>query len=147
MTITKLDRNVIKFNSASTLAVALLAFLFGAVWLVGLQAVVLAASVASPQRGLFRLVYQRIVVPQGWLRPNIVDDDPAPHRFTQGVASAVLALSWGTLTTGFTVLGWALTWLVIVLAFIYVVFDFCAGCFVYYQLRRVGLIKQQAEAK
>ncbi len=147
MAIGKVDRNAIKFNSVNTALIAAAAFLFNAAWLVGVQALVLAASVAWPQWGLFRLLYQRVVLPLDWLKPNLIEDDPAPHRFTQGVASAFLALSWGALTAGFSSLGWTLAWIVVVLATIYVVSDFCAGCFVYYQLRRFGVIGSTAQAE
>lgn len=146
MAVSKVDRNAIKFNSVNTAAIAVAAFLFDASWLVGVQAIVLAATVAWPQWGLFRLLYQRIVLPLGLLRPNLLEDDPAAHRFTQGVAATFLALSWGSSTAGFSALGWTLAWIVVVLATIYVASNFCAGCFVYYQLRRFGLIRRAAQA-
>lgn len=141
---TRVDHNAIKFNQVSLTIVTVLAFLTDAPWLVGLLALVLAASTAWPQWGLFRSIYQRAVVPLGLLRPNLREDEQAPHRFSQGVGAAFLALSWIALQADTVVLGWVLDLLVAVLAMVNVVFDFCAGCFVYYQLRRAGLIKQQA---
>jgi len=140
----KVDHNAIKFNQVSLTIITIVAFLADAPWLVGVLALVLAASTAWPQWGLFRLIYQRAALPLGLLRPNLREDEQAPHRFSQGVGAAFLALSWITLQADAVVLGWVLNLLVAVLAMVNVVFDFCAGCFVYYQLRRVGLIKQQA---
>ena len=51
----------------------------------------------------------------------------------------VVALALLTLLLGYAVLGWALTWLVIVLAGLNLFLGFCAGCFVYYQLARLGV--------
>jgi len=140
----KVDHNAIKFNQVSLTIVTVLAFLATAPWLVGVLALVLAASTAWPQWGLFRLLYQRVALPLGLLRANLHEDEQAPHRFSQGVGAAFLGFSWIALQADAVVLGWVLDLLVAVLAMVNVVFDFCAGCFVYYQLRRAGLIKQQA---
>ena len=51
------------------------------------------------------------------------------------VAGAYIAL-----ITGMHILGWALALAVIALALLNLVLDFCAGCFVFYQLERIGLI-------
>jgi len=142
--VTKVDHNAIKFNQVSIAAVSTAAFLANLPWLAGLLALVLAVATARPSWGVFRRIYQHVVLPLGWLRPNLVDDEPAPHRFAQGVGAAFLAAGWITLTAGAAAAGWVLVLLVAVLAMVNVVFDFCAGCFVYYQLRRAGLIRRPA---
>jgi len=43
--------------------------------------------------------------------------------------------------------GWALDLLVAALAMANVALNFCAGCFVYYQLRRIGWIRGAAQAE
>jgi hypothetical protein len=144
MYMSKVDHNAIKFNQVSLTLITVLAFLANAPWLVGVLAIVLAVSTAWPQWGLFRLIYQRVAIPLGLLRPNLREDEQTPHRFSQGVGAVFLAFSWIALQANAAVLGWVLNLLVAVLAMVNVVFDFCAGCFVYYQLRRAGLIKQQA---
>jgi hypothetical protein len=84
-----------------------------------------------------------LLKPAGLLKANIINDDPAPHQFAQGVGalflltSALALLVWGN-----PVLGWSLAWIVIVLAAVNLFYNFCACCFVYYQLDRVGLIPQ-----
>lgn len=147
MGVHKVDRNAIKFNQVSTSLLVVAAFLANAVWLIGLLALVLATSTAWPQWGAFRLVYRRVVLPLSWLRPNVLVDEPAPHRFAQGVGAAFLSLSWIALGAGAVVIGWTLAWVVAALAAVNVVFDFCAGCFMYYQLRRFGLFRRTAEAE
>ena len=143
----KVDHNAIKFNQVSLTLVAVVAVLANQSWLVAALALILAASTARPQWGLFRVLYQRVALPRGLLRPHLVEDDPAPHRFAQGVGAAFLALSWIALVAGAPVLGWTLDLLVAVLAMANVLFNFCAGCFVYYQLRRAGLIRGAAQAE
>lgn len=143
----KVDHNAIKFNQVSLSIVAVVAVLANLPWLVGILALILAAGTARPRWGLFRILYQRVVLPRGWLRAHLVDDDPAPHRFAQGVGAAFLALSWIALVAGQAVLGWVLDLLVAVLAMANVLVDFCAGCFAYYQLRRFGVVRGAAQTR
>jgi hypothetical protein len=144
---TKVDHNAIKFNQISLTIVAVIAVLANLPWLVGILALILAAGTARSQWGFFRMVYQRVAVPLGLVRPHLVDDDPAPHRFAQGVGAAFLAFSWIALVGGQAVLGWGLDLLVAVLAMANVWLNFCAGCFVFYQLRRFGVIRGAAQAR
>ncbi len=143
----KVDHNAIKFNQVSLTLIAVVAYLANASWLVGILALILTAGTASAQWGVFRILYQQVALPLGVIRPHIVDGDPAPHRFAQGVGAAFLILSWVGLVTGQPVLGWVLDLVVAVLAMANVVLNFCAGCFVYYQLRRAGLIRGTAVAR
>lgn len=142
--VAKVDHNAIKFNQVSIAAISTAALLANLPQLAGLLSLILAVGTARPDWNLFRALYQRIVLPQRWLRPHVLDDDPAPHRFSQGVGAAFLGFGWIALTSGASALGWALVALVAVLAMVNVVFDFCAGCFVYYQLRRFGVIGRTA---
>lgn len=142
--VAKVDHNAIKFNQVSIAVVSTAAFLLDLPLLAGLLAVVLAVGTARPSWGLFRILYQRVALPLRWLRPHVLDDDPAPHRFAQGVGAAFLAAGWVALAAHAGTVGWALVVLVAVLAMVNVVFDFCAGCFVYYQLRRFGVIGRAA---
>lgn len=144
---TQVDHNAIKFNQISLTIVAVAAFLADLPWLVALLALVLVAGTAWPQWGVFRVLYERVVLPFGWLKRHVLQDDPAPHRFAQGVGGAFLVISWAALNAGAAGLGWAFDLLVAVLAMVNVVFNFCAGCFVYYQLRRAGLIRRTAQAE
>ncbi len=140
----RVDYNSIKFSQVSLTVLAVAAFVTDSSRLVGVLAMVMALSTAVPAWGPFRLLYRYAALPLGLVRPNVVDDDPAPHRFAQGVGAAFLAASWIALAAGTSALGWALTLIVAALAMLNVLVNFCAGCFVYYQLRRYGLIRRAA---
>jgi hypothetical protein len=142
--VAKVDHNAIKFNQVSIAVVSSAAYLLDRPHLAGLLALVLAVATARPSWGLFRILYQRVALRFRLLQPHVLDDDPAPHRFAQGVGAAFLALGWLALGVQAATLGWLLVILVAALAMVNVVFDFCAGCFVYYQLRRFGLIGRTA---
>ncbi|MDE3231406.1 MAG: DUF4395 domain-containing protein, partial [Chloroflexota bacterium] len=91
--------------------------------------------------GPFRLLYRYVVVPLRLLRPRIVEDDPAPHRFAQGIGATFLVASTLLLflLPGATAVAWALDLIVFALSLVNLTVGFCAGCFVYYQLGRLGV--------
>jgi hypothetical protein len=137
----KVDTTALKFNQASIIAITLFGFLLDQPYLVLLVGLVLAVGTILPGAALFKLIYLKLLKPAKILTANIIDDDPAPHQFAQGVGALFLlvgsAVLLGLNNAG---LGWVLAWIVIILAAVNLFFNFCAGCFVYYQLDRAGLI-------
>jgi hypothetical protein len=145
MMVKKVDTTTIKFNQASIIVLALLGFLLDQPYLVLFVGLVLAVGTIFPNAALFKQIYLKLLKPKGLLKPNLIDDDPAPHQFAQGVGALfLLAGSFTLLIMNAVVLGWVLTWIVIVLASINLFFGFCVGCFVYYQLDRFGWIPKKA---
>ncbi len=137
----QVDTTAIKFNQAAIISLTLLGFLLNQPYLVLFVGLVMAVGTVWPQAALFKLIYLRLLKPNNILTANIISDDPAPHQFAQGVGALfLLAGSSALLVFNQVVLGWALAWIVIILAAVNLFFNFCAGCFVYYQLDRVGLI-------
>ncbi|MDR7486888.1 MAG: DUF4395 domain-containing protein [Armatimonadota bacterium] len=139
------DQTAIKFAQLVIAVWVVVAGALQAPWLIAFLTAALATSAASPTRSLFRLLYHRVAVPLRLARPRIIPDDPAPHRFAQGVGAAVLAASTLALFVGASTLGWVLAGLVAVLALLNVTAGFCAGCFVYYQLSRRGWLPRRPE--
>jgi len=139
--INKVDTTAIKFNQAGIILVVLVAFLFDLPWLVAVLAAILGLGALWPRASLFQQLYRRVLRPLGLLRPRVIDDNPVPHRFAQGMGATFLALgALLLLAVDATSAGWALAGLVAVLAAVNLFFSFCAGCFAYYQLARLGLI-------
>jgi hypothetical protein len=139
--ILRVDTTLGKFSQASTVVLTALAFLFNAPFLVLLTAIIMVLSALTPQASPYRWLYQWIAVPLHLLKPRIVEDDPAPHRFAQGVGAIfLLASSVFLFLTPLTTVGWTLDIIVFVLAGINLTVGFCAGCFVYYHLGRLGLL-------
>jgi hypothetical protein len=137
----KVDTTALKFNQAAIVVFTLLGFVLNQPYLVLLVGLVLAIGTIWPQAGLFKLIYQRLLKPAGLLQAKVIDDDPAPHQFAQGLG-ALFLLASSSILLGLSQagLGWTLTWIVIILAGVNLVFNFCAGCFMYYQLDRLGLL-------
>jgi hypothetical protein len=136
----RVDVHLLKFSQAGVVLLTALAFILNLPLLALITGVILAISALVPPVGPFRLLYRGVVVPLHLLRPRVVEDDPAPHRFAQGVGAIfLLAASAVFFLTTATTLGWVLTIIVFVLAGINLTVGFCAGCFVYFQLGRLGL--------
>lgn len=137
----RVDTHLIKFSQLWVVALTGIAFVLQWPPLVAVAAVALAISAAAPAASPFRLLYRRVAVPAGIVKPRIVEDDPAPHRFAQAVgATFLVAASLVLFLTGAAALGWILNLIVFVLAGVNLTVGFCAGCFVYYQLGRLGLL-------
>ncbi len=136
----RVDIHLLKFSQAWVVGLTALAFALQLRWLVVVAALCLAISAIAPGIGPFRLLYRYVVTPLRLLRPRIVEDDPAPHRFAQAVgATFLVAASVALLFAPGAIIGWALDLVVFALALLNLTVGFCAGCFVYYQLGRLGL--------
>lgn len=135
----KVDHSALRTNQAFIIVLLLVAFLLNIPLLVGFVAAVMLVGTALPQAGLFKRVYQHILKPRGWLKPDVQGDNPEPHLFAQGLGGVVTLLGFLALIADVGAVGWALTWVVIVLASLNLFVGFCAGCFVYYQLNKYGV--------
>jgi hypothetical protein len=135
--IQKFDRTALKVNQGFIIAILALGFLVNQPLFVGLVAAVMALGTVDNRLALFQRVYRDGLRPAGLLRPDIHEEDPAPHRFAQGMGAGVLILALLAFAFNLPVVAWGLVVLVIALAAINLFFGFCAGCFVYFQLARL----------
>lgn len=137
----RVDTHLIKFSQSWVVLLTALGYLLGQPIIVLIAALALAISALAPEASPFRLLYRSVALPLGLLHPRIVEDDPAPHRFAQSVGAAFLIASSAVLFfTQAAPVGWALDLIVFALAGINLTVGFCAGCFVYYHLGRMGLL-------
>ena len=137
----RVDAQLAKFSQASVAVLTALAFIFNQPILVFILALIMVLAATAPTISPFRLVYRWVLLPLHLLKPRIVEDDPAPHRFAQGVGAAfLLASSIVFFLVHAPIAGWTLDLIVFVLSTINFTVGFCAGCFVYYHLGRLGLM-------
>src|SRR2546421_6901480 len=131
----QVDTHLAKFSQASIVVLTALAFILNQPIIVALTAVVMALSALAPSISPFRLIYNGVLIPLHLLKPRIVEDDPAPHRFAQGVGAAFLIVATLVLyLTKATAVGWALDLIVFVLAGIILTPGLFRGWLVYYYL-------------
>lgn len=137
--IRKVDHSALRVNQAFIIGLLMLAFVLDSLPLVLLVGAVMLVGTAVPAWGLFKAVYLYIFKPLNLVRPDVMVDNPEPHRFAQGFGGVVVAIAAAAFLAQLTAVGWALVWLVIVLAALNLFLGFCAGCFLYYQLNRLGV--------
>ena len=139
-TLQKVDHSALRTNQAMIIGLSLIAFILNWPWLAALVAAVMVYGTVRRQPG-FRIVYAGLLKPRGWVKPDVISDNPEPHVFAQGFGAVVLAIGVLLLFLGgpAAVPGWALVWLVIALAALNLFVGFCAGCAVYYWLGRLRL--------
>ncbi len=133
------DHSALRVNQAFIIGLSLLAFVLNSPAIAAFVAAVMLVGTAWPKLALFQAFYRGVLKPFGVVKPDIIEDNPEPHRFAQGLGGTVLVLGLLAQLLGQPVLGWALVWLVIALAALNLFLGFCAGCFVYYQFNRLGV--------
>lgn len=133
----RVDRSALKVNQGFIVALTALAFVLNAPGLAAFVALVMLAGTVTPAAALFQQFYHRALKPAGIVKPEVHAENPAPHRFAQGMGGVVLGGGVAALFAGLSGMGWALVLLVTALAAVNLVFGFCAGCFVYFQLQRL----------
>jgi hypothetical protein len=74
-----------------------------------------------------------------FVSPELILDNPEPHRFSLGVGAAFLTGASLAFVGALPALGWTLTWIVIALTALNLFGGFCVGCAVYYWFNRLGL--------
>ena len=141
----RVDRSALRVNQAFIVVLTVAAFLLGegnggGLILLG-TGIVMAAGTLDSRLALFQQVYHRLLKPAGIVRPHVVAESPAPHRFAQGLGAAFLLAAAVSIFAGAPTIGWVLSWVVTALAAVNVAINFCAGCFFYFQLQRLGLLR------
>lgn len=135
----KVDHAALRVNQAFIIGLLILAFVLDSVPLVIFVGLVMLVGTVFPQVGLFKVIYLYGLKPLQLVRPDVITDNPEPHRFAQGFGGVVVMIGAAAFLTSLAALGWALVWLVITLAALNLFLGFCAGCFLYYQLHRLGV--------
>jgi hypothetical protein len=135
----KVDQSALRVNQAFIIGLLVVAFVVDSVWLVAFVGVVMLLGTAVSSLSLFKGIYQYGLRPAGLVKPDLIVDNPEPHRFAQGFGGVVVMAAVAALLAGSTGVGWILTAVVVILAALNLFLGFCAGCFVYYQLNRLGV--------
>ena len=133
--LTHVDHTAIKVNQAVIILLNIIAFIINAPWLAGIVALAMIIGTLMKVPG-FKFVY-RILKSAKLIKPDVLLDNPEPHRFAQGFGGAVMLAGTISLFSGATVIGWSLVWLVAALAALNFFGGFCVGCAVYYWINRL----------
>jgi molybdopterin converting factor small subunit len=129
------DHAALRTNQAVIIGLLIAAYLVDSPVLaaaVGLLMLVGAAR-SRPAFGWFYAWLRRA----GWLQPDIVSDNPEPHRFSQLLGGVFLSLAALSFSVGWFGAGWILTGFVTLLAAVNLFAGVCVGCALYYWLARL----------
>lgn len=137
-TTTSVDHASLKSNQGLIIIFLVLAFIFDLPYLAVFVAIVMLAGTILSLPG-FSPVYKWFLLPSGLVKPEILTDNPEPHRFAQGFGAAVLVAASILLFLSYPTAGWILVWLVIALAVLNVVVGFCVGCAFYYWFNKLRI--------
>lgn len=134
----QVDHAEIKLGQIFTMLMSGAAFtLSDPKWLIALGAIFLIT-------GLFRsfspfvLVYRHVVRPLKIMRSDYRLDNIQPHAFGQLIGAVTVAISVALLYSGYNTAGWIIVLVLVGLTLVSYL-GWCIGCFMYYQLNRLGL--------
>ncbi len=132
------DYAALRTNQALIVGLNIIAFIIDAPWLAAIVTVFMLVGtlVSIPA---FGFIYKYALKPWGWVKPDVLQDNPEPHRFAQGFGAVVMLAAVGALGAGAAALGWGLIWLVVALAALNLFVGFCVGCAMYYWLKRFNV--------
>lgn len=133
----KVDHSGLKTGQAITIVALLLAFILNSPLLVAFVALAQFLAGIDAPFAPYRLIYQRIVKPSGLIKPNVIDDNPEPHRFAMLLGGIMNGAATVLLLAGVPAPAWVLVWVVIALANLNFWLNICLGCMIYYQLNRL----------
>jgi hypothetical protein len=135
----KIDLNALKFNQASIIFFTVLGSIADINYLPAFTAAVMLVGSLDSRFALFKQFYRYVIVPSKLVKTNIAEEASAPHNFAQTMGGIFLAAASIFLFSGQIILGWIFVWAVILLAAANLVFGFCLGCFIYFQLGKLGV--------
>ena len=138
MTERQVDHSQIRTNQAFTIGLLILAFVVDRPALVGFVGIVMLISAIVPPLGLFSRVYRHVLRPAGLVQPDVIVDNPEPHRFAQLVGGTLVTAGAGLLAAGLSG-GWIAIGIVVALASLNLFAGWCAGCTMYYWFNRLGI--------
>jgi hypothetical protein len=134
----KVDHSALKANQVTIILINILAFVFNLPILAAFVAIVMGLGTLLKLPG-FILLYRYVYKPTGLLKPEILNDNPEPHRFAQFVGFLFMTAGSASLFLGANVLGWGLVWVVVALAALNAFGGFCVGCAMYYWLGKLKI--------
>lgn len=142
----KVDQNGLKTGQALTIILLIVAFVIQSWVLVAFVGVAQLLGALDVPFAPYRLFYQHILKPSGLVKPNIQRDNPEPHRFAMLVGAIFNGAATLALLSGADAIAWVLVGIVVALANLNFWLNFCMGCWMYYQLNRLGVpgFKEQA---
>jgi Domain of unknown function (DUF4395) len=134
----QVDHAEIKLGQIITMMMSVMAFTFSEPkWLIALGGVFLVTGLFRPLSP-FVFIYRYAVKPLGIMHSDYRLDNIQPHAFGQIVGAATVSIAIALLYMGHSTAGWLIVWILVGLTLVSYL-GWCIGCFMYYQLNRLGI--------
>lgn len=134
----QVDHAEIKLGQIFTMLISVVAFVFSEpAYLIVLGGIFLVTGLYRPFSP-FVLAYRYVAQPLGLMRSDYRLDNIQPHAFGQIIGVVTVALAVTLLQMGYDAAGWTIVWILFGLTLVSYL-GWCIGCFLYYQLYRLGL--------
>lgn len=138
MQTTQVDHAEIKLGQILTMALSALAFVLSDPrWLIALGGIFLITALIRPLSP-FVLLYRLVIRPLNVMHSDYRLDNIQPHSFGQLIGALTAAIAFVLIHQGFIIAGWTVVWILFGLTLVSYL-GWCIGCFMYYQLNRLGL--------
>lgn len=145
-----IDKSGIKFNQIMIVTLVAISFVFNLPWMLAFTSLVMITGNIVQDAGLFRIIYLNIVKPSGIMKPEPAEESNAPHLFSQGMGGIVLLTAFLLIEflpgNSGSFAGWSIAIVVAVLALVNITLNFCAGCFLYFQLQKFGILNSKRKS-
>lgn len=86
----------------------------------------------------FSMLYRWVIKPGGIMKSDYRLDNIQPHKFGQLVGAVTVVISLVCMQLGYPMVGWGIAVVLIILTVVSYA-GWCIGCFIYYQLNRIGM--------
>src|SRR5690606_21927050 len=96
----RVDHTGLKVGQALTILLLLAAFVLNSWVLVAVVAISQFLGAVEVPFAPYRLVYTKLIEPSGIVKPNVIEDNPEPHRFAMLVGSVFNAIATIALLVG-----------------------------------------------
>ena len=135
---THVDHAEIKMGQILTVAFAIAALVLQDTLPLMLLGAVFLLSGSVRMLSPFSMLYRWVINPGGIMKSDYRLDNIQPHKFGQLVGALTVATSLLFMQLGYPMVGWGIVVVLIILTIISYA-GWCVGCFLYYQLNRMGV--------
>lgn len=132
------DHAEIKMGQILTMAISAAALVLQIPALLAVLGVTFLLSGTVRALSPFSWLYRGVVRPSGIIRSDYRLDNIQPHKFGQLVGAFTVVAALGLIQAGYTLAGWGVVVVLMVLTLVSYA-GWCIGCYLYYQLNRLGL--------
>jgi hypothetical protein len=134
----QVDQTEIKLMQSFVMVILIIGFITDSWLIILFQVVIFLFTIINPILNPFIFIYRVLLRPMNLLEADWRNDNMEAHRFASMIGFSISLASIILLIYGYSVIGWGLTWLILLFG-VFALSGWCAGCYSYYMLNKLGL--------